>query len=105
MDGLLRRINRTQGTVKERIERLTIDLRYPDPASEASRAQIMRDIDAILAEAQKRAALLFDVQPKTPMIARPFPAFREKNAAANYSGPPPDGSRPGVFQYPRRLER
>jgi uncharacterized protein (DUF885 family) len=102
---LLRRINRTQGTVKQRIEKLSIDMRYPDPASEASRAQIMKDIDGILADARKRAALLFDIMPKTPVVARPFPAFREKNAAANYNGPPPDGSRPGVFQYPRRLEK
>jgi uncharacterized protein (DUF885 family) len=105
MDALLRRINRTQGTVKQRIEKLTVDLRYPDPASEASRARIMLDINAILADAQKRAALLFEIMPKTPVLARPFPAFREKNAAANYNGPPPDGSRPGVFQYPRRIEK
>jgi uncharacterized protein (DUF885 family) len=105
MDGLLRRINRTQGTVKDRIEKLSIDMRYPDPASERSREQIMRDIDAILADAQKRAALLFDIQPKAAVVARPFPAFREKNAAANYSPPPQDGSRPAVFQYPRRIEK
>jgi uncharacterized protein (DUF885 family) len=105
MDGLLRRINRTQGTVKERIEKLSVDMRYPNPASDASREQIMRDIEGILRDAEKRAALLFDVRPKTPVVARPFPAFREKNAAANYNGPPPDGSRPGTFQYPRRVEK
>jgi uncharacterized protein (DUF885 family) len=103
MDTLLRRINRTQGTVKERTEQLALDLQYPDPASEASREQIMRDIEAILRDAEKRAELLFDVRPKTPVIARAFPAFREANAAANYNAPPSDGSRPGTFQYPRRL--
>jgi len=105
MDTLLRRINRTQGAVKERIERLSLDMQYPNPASDASREQIMRDIDGILRDAEKRAALLFDIRPKTPVVARPFPAFRENNAAANYNGPPPDGSRPGVFQYPRRLDK
>jgi len=105
MDVLLRRDNRTTGTIKERIEKLSLDMRYPDPASEASREQIMRDINDILADAQVRAATLFDIHPKTPVVARPFPAFREKNAAANYNGPPPDGSRPGVFQYPRRIEK
>ena len=105
MDTLLRRINRTQGTVKERIEKLSLDMRYPNPASDASREQIMRDIEGILRDAEKRAALLFDIRPKTPVVARPFPAFREKNAAANYNGPPPDGSRPGTFQYPRRVEK
>jgi uncharacterized protein (DUF885 family) len=105
MDTLLRRINRTQGTVKERIEKLSLDMQYPNPASDASREQIMRDIEGILRDAEKRAALLFDIRPKTPVVARPFPAFREKNAAANYNGPPPDGSRPGTFQYPRRIEK
>jgi uncharacterized protein (DUF885 family) len=37
--------------------------------------------------------------------ARPFPTFREANAAANYNVPAADGSKPGVVQYPRRVER
>ena len=98
MDALLRKLGRADGSVKGRIEQLKVDLRYPNPASEESRARIMRDIDGILAGAQKRAALLFDLRPKSPVIARPFPKFREDNAAANYNRPAPDGSRPGVFQ-------
>ncbi|MEI4884146.1 DUF885 family protein, partial [Klebsiella pneumoniae] len=47
----------------------------------------------------------FDLRPKAPVVARAFPAFRENNAAANYNAPSPDGSRPGTFQYPRRLSR
>jgi len=105
MDAVLRRIGRTEGSVKERIAKLSVDLRYPNPTSEESRAQIMRDIDGIIRDAEKRAALLFDVRPKSPVIARPFPSFREVNAAANYNSPAPDGSRPGTFQYPRRLDR
>jgi uncharacterized protein (DUF885 family) len=105
MDGLLKRLGRTGGSVKDRIDKLELDMRYPNPASEESRAQIMRDIDGILADAQKRAALLFDLRPKSPVVAQPFPRFREANAAANYNAPPPDGSRPGVFQYPRRVEK
>jgi len=79
-------------------------MQYPDPTSEGSRARIMQDIDGIIRDAEKRAALLFDKRPKAPVIAQPFPRFREANAAANYSPPAPDGSRPGVFQYPRRVE-
>jgi uncharacterized protein (DUF885 family) len=105
MDGLLRRLGRTNGSVKDRIEKLKIDMQYPNPASEESRAQIMRDIDGILADAIARSALLFDVRPKSPVVARPFPRFREANAAANYNRPAPDGSRPGVFQYPRRIDK
>jgi len=97
MDALLRRLGRTEGSVKDRSEKLKLDLRYPNPTSEESRAQIMRDIDGILADALKRSALLFDVRPKSPIIAQPFPRFREANAAANYNAPAPDGSRPAIL--------
>ena len=105
MDSLLRRLGRTEGSVKDRIARLNLDLRYPNPTSEQSRAQIMVDIDGIIRDAERRAALLFDIRPKSPVVAQPFPTFREANAAANYNSPSPDGSRPGTFQYPRRVER
>jgi uncharacterized protein (DUF885 family) len=105
MDVLLRRIGRTEGSVKDRTEKLKLDMQYPNPTSEESRAQIMHDIDGILADALKRSALLFDLRPKSPIVAQPFPRFREANAAANYNRPAPDGSRPGIFQYPRRVDK
>ncbi len=104
MDALLRRLGRAAGPVKERIAKLKLDLQYSNPTSEESRAQVMRDIEGILRDAEKRAALLFDLRPKAPVIAQPFPRFREANAAANYNAPAPDGSRPGIFQFPRRIE-
>jgi uncharacterized protein (DUF885 family) len=105
MDTLFRQLGRASGSVKERIEKLRTDLEYPNPTSEASREQIMRDIEGILRDAEKRSALLFDLRPKSPVVAQAFPTFRENNAAANYNAPSPDGSRPGTFQYPRRLDR
>jgi uncharacterized protein (DUF885 family) len=104
MDRLLRQIGRTDGTVKDRIAKLKLDMQYPNPRSEQSREQIMKDIDGIIRDAERRAALLFDRRPTSPVVARPFPAFREANAAANYNAPAPDGSRPGTFQFPRRVE-
>jgi uncharacterized protein (DUF885 family) len=104
MDGLLHRLGRTEGSVKDRVEKLKVDLQYPHPKSEESRAQIMRDIDRIVRDAERRSALLFDLRPRSPVVAQPFPQFREANAAANYNAPSPDGSRPGTFQFPRRVE-
>jgi uncharacterized protein (DUF885 family) len=104
MEGLLRRLGRTDGSVKERIEKLRVDLRYPNPTSDESREQIMEDIKGILSDAQKRSALLFDKRPKSPVVAQPYPRFSEANQAASYYPPALDGSRPGTFQYPRRLE-
>jgi uncharacterized protein (DUF885 family) len=104
MDQLLRRLDRTEGSVSDRTDKLHQDLTYPNPASAGSRAQIMRDIEVILRDAEKRAALLFDKTPKTPVFAQPYPRFLEANTQASYSLPPADGSRPGIFQYPLRIE-
>jgi uncharacterized protein (DUF885 family) len=104
MEALLHRLGRTEGSVKDRIDKLKLDMQYPDPTSEESRAQVMRDIGGILADALQRSALLFDLRPKSPIVARPYPRFREANAAASYNRPAADGSRPGTFQFPRRIE-
>jgi uncharacterized protein (DUF885 family) len=105
MDRLLRTLGRSEGSVKDRITKLRLDLQYPNPRSDESREQIMRDVEGILRDAERRAALLFDKRPMSLVVARPFPTFREANAAANYNAPAPDGSRPGTFQLPRRVER
>jgi uncharacterized protein (DUF885 family) len=39
------------------------------------------------------------------VVAQAYPRFREDNAAASYTPPSPDGSRPGTFQYPLRIDR
>ena len=104
VDGLLRRLGRGEGSVKDRIEKLKLDLQYPNPTSDESRAQIMQDLDAIIRDAEARAALLFDLRPKSPVVVKPFPQFREANTLRTYTEPSPDGSRPGIFQFPRRVE-
>ena len=105
MDAVFRRIGRDQGTVQQRIDTLKAELAYPDPTSEASRSAVMHDIDVILADAQVRAQALFDQRPKAAVIAAPYPAFEEANQAARSLPPAPDGSRPGVFLFPRRVAR
>jgi uncharacterized protein (DUF885 family) len=105
MDAVLRRLGFTDGSLKERIERLRSQRAYPNPTSEESRAAIMRDIDAILRDAQERSKALFLRTPRSPVKAEPFPDFQEANAAAGYLPPAADGSRPGTFRYPRRVER
>jgi uncharacterized protein (DUF885 family) len=103
MDGILRQLGRTDGSIKDRIEKLKADLGYPK--TEEGRTLIMAEVERILRDAEKRSRSLFDQQPKAPVNAQPFPRFREANAAANYNGPASDGSRPGIFQIPLRPER
>src|SRR5215467_5455953 len=103
MDAAFRKLGRTQGSINERIAKLRQDLAYP--LNDEGRKTIMTDVEQILRDAERRSKLLFDKTPKAPVIAQPFPKFREANAAANYTAPPPDGSRPGIFQIPLRKER
>lgn len=105
MDAILRKLGRTDGSVRDRMKKLKADLAYPEPTSEASRVAIMRDIDGYIAGALERSKIVFDKQPQTPVIAKPFPRFREASAAANYNRAPLDGSRPAIFQMPLRPER
>jgi uncharacterized protein (DUF885 family) len=100
MDRLFRTLGLTEGSIKEREERLAADQSYPNTAE--GRQQIMRDVDGILADALARTADSFDVRPVTPVIAQPYPEFRWENAAASYTPPPSDRSRPGIFQMPLR---
>jgi uncharacterized protein (DUF885 family) len=100
MDRLFRTLGYAEGSIKEREQRLSMDLSYPGTAE--GRQQIMTDIDAILADALARTADSFDVRPVTPVIAQPYPEFRWENAAASYTPPPSDRSRPGIFQMPLR---
>jgi uncharacterized protein (DUF885 family) len=103
MDAVLRKLGRSTGTVQERVDRLKKDLSYP--ITEDGRKQIMTDIDAMIREAERRSALQFDMRPKGPVVAQPYPRFREANAAASYTSPPLDGSRPAIFQMPLRPDQ
>jgi uncharacterized protein (DUF885 family) len=104
MDALLHRLGRDDGPINGRIDQLRQDLTYPSPASDESRDQIMRDINDILHDANERAAQLFDKTPTIIVKAEPHaPAF-EKTAPPSYREPSRDGSRPGIFQYPRSIE-
>ena len=103
MDTIFRRLGRTQGSVTERVEQLRKDQAYP--LTPEGRTRIMADIDVMIRDSEKRSAQLFNRVPKAPVIAQPYPEFRWANAAASYTPPPLDGSRPGIFQMPLRPEQ
>lgn len=105
MDRILKSIGRTDGTVRERMNKLDKDLSYANPGSDEARAAIMKDVNGMLADAWVRSAPMFARTPKTPVIAQPFPKFRENAAAANYNRAPFDNSRPAIFQIPLRESR
>jgi len=98
MDRQLRDLGYLQGSVAERyamLERSVQPAATPDP-----RPELLAEHERILRDAEKRAADLFDLRPKAPVQVLREPPFTEKNAAAHYSAPAPDGSRPGTVWIP-----
>ena len=98
MDGYLKQLGYAQGSIKERMEKLDAG---SQPAAEPDpRPALLARYDAILRDAEQRAAPLFDLRPKAPVVVKREPPFTEKSAAAHYTTPARDGSRPGIFWAP-----
>ena len=100
MDILLRRLGRTAGSVKDRTEKLRLDLQYPNPTSDESRAQIMRDADAPCATPKSGPHRCPTCGRRRPVTVQPFPALPRGQCRGQLHAPAPDGSRPGVVQIP-----
>lgn len=88
----------TTGTITERYKKLESDNLYP--AGPDVRARVLADYAAMIAANHDRSLGSFLRVPKSKCIVQRIPAFQEANAAANYSAPPRDGSRPGIFRVP-----
>jgi uncharacterized protein (DUF885 family) len=98
MDVLLRQLGFTNGTVNARYQQLNLSIQ-PKGAGDP-RPEILATNVKWVRDAETRADRLFDIRPKAPVDVRREPAFSEKTAAAHYTDPAPDGSRPGVFYLP-----
>jgi uncharacterized protein (DUF885 family) len=98
MDGLLRKLGYTGGTVNQRMDKLEEDRQYPDTPD--VRQSVLADYTRIVEDARRLSLSSFLHTPKTPCIVQRIPEFQEANAAANYQAPAPDGSRPGIFRVP-----
>ncbi len=97
MDGLLKQLGYAEGSIKDRYARMESD-RQPKGAE--PRAELLARFTSILRDAEARSKLVFDVLPKAPVEVRREPALTEATAAAHYTSPAPDGSRPGIFWAP-----
>ena len=98
MDGYLKQLGYATGSIKERMEQL--DAASQPPATPDPRPTLLARFDEILRDAEKRAALMFDLRPAAPVVVKREPSFTEKSAAAHYTPPAKDGSRPGIFWAP-----
>jgi uncharacterized protein (DUF885 family) len=97
MDKILIELGYRVGTVGERYAKLELAVQPKDPDP---RQALLTRYTELVRDAEKRAESLFDLRPKAPCEVRREPPFTEKTAAAHYTGPSRDGTRPGVFWVP-----
>ncbi len=97
MDGYFRQLGYRDGSIMERMEKLEHDLQ---PKDADPRPMLLAKYESLLRDAEQRAKLIFDLTPQAPCIVKREPPFTEKTAAAHYTGPAKDGSRPGIFWAP-----
>ena len=100
MDKHLRQLGFTEGGIEERMRAL--DKTFQLPAEPDPRPEILRRYVAMVRDAEQRSKSLFNLMPTAPVEVRREPPLTEASAAAHYSVPAPDGSRPGVFWVPMR---
>jgi uncharacterized protein (DUF885 family) len=65
-----------------------------------SREQITQDYYKLKKKVDAQIPRFFSLVPKTPLMIRPYPTYREKfEAGGSYDSGTPDGSRPGTFYF------
>ena len=98
LDALLRAQGLTQGTVGERIRALDMDPRFLKPDTDAGRAELLAYARDHLAHVHDLLPRAFRTLPDRDITVDRVPVAIEAGApGAYYSGPPADGSRPGVI--------
>ncbi|WP_395373049.1 DUF885 domain-containing protein [Marinicella sp. W31] len=98
MDSILTAQGYTEGTVGDRMKRLNEEPRFLYPDTDAGREQILKDYEAMIVEIDAGMDKVFDIRPKSEVVVKRVPEYRQKTAAGgSYSRPAPDGSRPGIF--------
>jgi uncharacterized protein (DUF885 family) len=100
MDRHLRTLGYTEGSIEERMKKL--DASFQPKTAGDPRPELLQKYAAMVADAEQRSNAIFNLKPRAPVEVRREPPLTEASAAAHYSLPAPDGSRPGVFWVPMR---
>jgi uncharacterized protein (DUF885 family) len=100
MDRHLRALGYADGNVEARMKQL--DATFLPKGEGDPRAAILASYTAMVKDAEVRSAQIFNIKPRAPVVVQREPALTEAAAAAHYSLPAPDGSRPGIFWVPLR---
>ncbi len=98
MDGILRSLHLTSGTVGERMSALARDPRYQFPPGDAGRAQILSYLEGRIADMRTRLPRAFATLVPGKLEIKRLPPEVEPGAPGAYGGPGTiDGKVPGRF--------
>jgi len=98
MDGILRSLNLTAGTVGERMSALAKDKRYQFPEGDEGRAQILAYLEGRIADMRTRLPRAFATLVSGKLEIKRLPPEVEPGAPGAYGGPGTiDGKVPGRF--------
>jgi len=98
MDGILRSLNLTAGTVGERMSALAKDKRYQFPEDDEGRAQILAFLEGRIADMRTRLPRAFATLVSGKLEIKRLPPEVEPGAPGAYGGPGTiDGKVPGRF--------
>ncbi|VXB93200.1 DUF885 family protein [Massilia sp. 9I] len=100
MDKHLRSLGLVEGNIEERMKQL--DARFQPKGEGDPRPAILASYAEMVKDAERRSAALFNLKPRAPVEVRREPPLTEPSAAAHYTLPAPDGTRPGIFWVPMR---
>jgi uncharacterized protein (DUF885 family) len=100
MDRHLRALGYLEGGIEERMKKL--DATFQPKGEADPRPELLQKYAAMVADAEQRSNALFKLKPRAPVEVRREPPLTEASAAAHYTLPAPDGSRPGIFWVPMR---
>ncbi len=100
MDKHLRALGFNEGSIEARMKAL--DATFQPKGEGDPRPTILARYKEMVKDAQARSESLFNLKPRAPVDVLREPPLTEASAAAHYSLPAPDGSRPGVFWVPLR---
>jgi len=85
-----------KGTLQQFFDYMRTDKKFQPK----TREQLGKDFYRIKAAVDLKVPQYFSLIPKTPLVIRPYPPYREKfEAGGSYDAGTPDGSRPGTFYY------
>jgi uncharacterized protein (DUF885 family) len=98
MDRHLRSLGLTEGNIEARMKQL--DARFQPKGEGDPRPAILASYAEMVKDAERRSASLFNLKPRAPVDVRREPPLTEPSAAAHYTMPAPDGTRPGIFWVP-----